>query len=79
MHVLGKNLRALRGLRYPETQTHMKSFLGMCGAYRRFVADFDKIAKPLTALTSTKLPKIWMTLSSSPVPQRNTYNTLMTC
>jgi len=35
----------------------MKSFLGMCGVYRRFVADFAKIAKPLTALTRTKLPK----------------------
>ena len=57
MHVLEKNLRALRGLRYLETQTQMKSFLGMCGVYRRFVADLAKIAKPLTALTSTKLPK----------------------
>jgi len=57
LHVLEKNLRALRGLRYPETQTQMKSFLGMCGVYRRFVADFAKIAKPLTALTSSKLPK----------------------
>jgi len=35
----------------------MKGFLGMCGLYRRFVADFAKIAKPLTALTSTKLAK----------------------
>jgi len=57
VHVLEKNLRALRGLRYSETQTQMKSFLGMSGVYRRFVADFAKIAKPLTALTSTKLPK----------------------
>jgi len=57
VHVLEKNLRALRGLRYPEIQTQMKSFLGMCGVYRRFVADFAKIAKPLTALTSTKLPE----------------------
>jgi len=57
VHVLEKNLRALRGLRYPETQTPMKSFLGMCAVYRRFVADFFKIAKPLRALTSTKLPK----------------------
>jgi len=56
-HVLEKNLRALRGLRYPETQTQMRSFLGMCGVYRRFVADFAMIAKPLTAFTSTKLPK----------------------
>jgi len=57
VHVLGKNLRALRGLRYSETQTQMKSFLGMRGVYRRFVADFAKIAKTLTALTNTKLPK----------------------
>jgi len=57
VHVLEKNRRALRGLRYPETQTQMKSFLGMCGVYRRFVADFTKVAKPLTSLTSTKLPK----------------------
>jgi len=57
VHVLEKNLRALRGLRYPETQTQKKSFLGMCGVYLRFVADFAKIAKPLTALTSTKLPQ----------------------
>jgi len=57
VHVLEKNLWALRGLRYPETQNQMKSFLGISGVYRRFVADFAKIAKPLTALTSTKLPK----------------------
>jgi len=57
VHVLDKNLRALRGLRYPETQPQMTSFLGMCGVYGLFVADFAKIAKPLTALTSTKLPR----------------------
>jgi len=57
VHVLEKNLRALRGLRYPETKTQMKSFLGMCGVYRRFVADFAKRVKPPIALTSTKLPK----------------------
>jgi len=57
VRVLEKNLRALRVLRYPETQTQMKSVLGMCGVYRRFVADFANIAEPLTALTSPKLPK----------------------
>jgi len=35
----------------------MKSFLGMCGVYRRFEADFSKRAKPLPALKRTKLPK----------------------
>jgi len=57
VHILEKNLRALRGLRYQETQTQMKGFLGLCGVYRRFVADFAKIARPLTDLTSTKLAK----------------------
>jgi len=57
VHVLEKNFWALRGLRFPETQNQMKSFLGISGVYRRFVADFAKIAKPLTALTRTKLPK----------------------
>ena len=55
--VLERNLRALRGLWYSETQTQMNIFLGMCDVYRCFVADSAKIAKQLTALTSTKLPK----------------------
>jgi len=57
VHALEKNLRALRGLRFPETQTQMKSFLGMCRVYSRFVADLAKIANLLTALTSAKLPR----------------------
>jgi len=57
VHVLAKIVRALRGLRYPETQTQMKSFLGMCGVYLLFVADLAKIAKPVTVLKRIKLPK----------------------
>jgi len=30
-----------------------------CGVYRRFVANFARIAKALTALTSTKLPEMF--------------------
>lgn len=68
-----KNTRALRGLQYPRTQTQMKSFLGMCGVYRRFVRDFAKVAKPLTALTSTKLPT---KLSPPTEVERNAFETL---
>jgi len=57
VHVLEKNLQELWGFRYPETQTQMKSSLGMCGIYRRFIADFTKTAKPSTTLTSTRLSK----------------------
>jgi len=35
-----------------------------CGVYRRFVANFPRIAKLLTALTSTKLPEMF------PAPSR---------
>lgn len=52
-----KNTDALRRIRYPRTQTHLKSFLGMCGVYRKFVKDFANLARPLTRLTSTKLAK----------------------
>jgi len=55
VQVLEKNLRALTGLWYAETQTQMRSFLGRCRVYRRFEADLAKIAKPLTALTGTKV------------------------
>ena len=40
VYILEKNLRALRGLLYPDTQTPLESSLGMCGVYHRFVADF---------------------------------------
>ncbi|PNF38366.1 hypothetical protein B7P43_G08976, partial [Cryptotermes secundus] len=34
----------------PRTQKDIKSFLGLAGYYRRFIADFGAIAKPLTEL-----------------------------
>ncbi|GJS86307.1 zinc finger, CCHC-type containing protein [Tanacetum coccineum] len=34
-----------------ETPTEIRSFLGLAGYYRRFIANFLKIAKPLTLLT----------------------------
>jgi len=57
VHVPEKTLQALRRLWYPETKSQMRRFLDMGGVYRHFAADFAKIAKPLTALKSTKLHK----------------------
>jgi len=45
----------------------------MCGEYRRIEADFAKIAKPLTALTSTTLPK---RLPSSMEKEKNAFEEL---
>ena len=41
---------ALRGARHPTTQTELRAFLGLCNVYRRFVANFAKLAGPLNAL-----------------------------
>ncbi|XP_071705189.1 uncharacterized protein [Rutidosis leptorrhynchoides] len=35
----------------PKTPTQIRQFLGLAGYYRRFIQDFSRIAKPLTALT----------------------------
>jgi len=42
----------------PRNQTELKSFLGMCNVYRRFIKDYAHIAKPVTKLTSKKLPHV---------------------
>lgn len=33
----------------PKTQKQIKSFLGLIGYYRKFIRDFAKVTKPLTA------------------------------
>lgn len=51
LKVHNKNTDALREASFPKTKTQMKSFLGACNVYRRFVKDFAKRARPLTELT----------------------------
>ena len=52
---------ALREAKHPRTQTELRSFLGLCNVYRRFVHDYTKIASPLNELlkkgTSVTLPE----------------------
>jgi len=52
-----KNFKAIKKAVFPNTQTQMTSFLGMCNVYRRFTVEFAKKAKPLNDLNSMKLPK----------------------
>eukprot|EP00170_Pyropia_yezoensis_P000416 contig_2284_g417 len=52
LRVNEKNIKALRQARKPKTQTELKSFLGMCNVYRRFVRNYALISRPLTKLTS---------------------------
>lgn len=45
-----KKIEAVRMFPIPKTQKNVRQFLGLAGYYRRFIKDFAKIAKPLTAL-----------------------------
>jgi RNase H-like domain found in reverse transcriptase len=48
--VVEKNSHALKTSKPPTTQRKLRSFLGLCNVYRRFVAGFAKIAAPLNIL-----------------------------
>ncbi|WVZ63289.1 hypothetical protein U9M48_012931 [Paspalum notatum var. saurae] len=43
----------------PQTVTEIRSFLGLARYYRRFIKDFSKIAKPMTALTQKNAKFAW--------------------
>lgn len=45
-----KKVETIRDFPYPKTLKDLRSFLGMSGFYRRFIRDYAKLAKPLTAL-----------------------------
>ena len=46
-----KNIVAIRAAVPPKNQTQLRSFLGLCNVYRRFVPGFARIARPLKELT----------------------------
>ena len=50
LSVAEKNTAALKVAKHPTTQTELRSFLGLCNVYRRFVKGFSKIAVPLNLL-----------------------------
>ena len=44
-------LVAVRDWKWPENVTEVRSFIGFCSYYRRFIKDFAGIAKPLQQIT----------------------------
>ena len=50
-------VQAINDFPIPRNVTHVKSFLGLAGYYRKFIPQFSKIAKPLNDLL--KKNKTW--------------------
>ena len=46
-----KKTEAIRDWPIPKTVTDVRSFVGLCSYYRRFIKDYSEIAKPLHRLT----------------------------
>jgi len=51
-----KKIKAIVNWQEPENITQLRSFLGFCNYYRRFIAQWLKDIKPLTWLTKKQEP-----------------------
>ncbi|CAC5365734.1 unnamed protein product [Mytilus coruscus] len=52
-------VEAVKSFPVPKTETQVRSFLGLCNYYRKFIKNFAYIAKPLTNLTKKDVPFEW--------------------
>ena len=59
LSVATKNTEAFAKAKFPTNITQLRSFLGAANVYRRFVKDFSKIAKPLSAMTQKDANPQW--------------------
>ncbi|GJX76506.1 reverse transcriptase domain-containing protein [Tanacetum coccineum] len=54
-----RKIEAVKNSKAPTTPSEIRSFLGLAGYYRRFIANFSKIDKPLTLLTQKNKKYEW--------------------
>ncbi|GJW84064.1 hypothetical protein Tco_0157209, partial [Tanacetum coccineum] len=59
IHVDPSKIEAVKNWKTHTTPSEIRSFLGLAGYYRRFIANFSKIAKPLTSLTQKNQKYVW--------------------
>ena len=54
-----EKIKAIQEWQVPINQTEIRSFLGLCGYYRRFIKGYAETAKPLHTLTEKGRPFVW--------------------
>lgn len=54
-----RNILAVKRFPIPDCKKKVRSFLGLCNFYRKFIKDFAEIALPLTNLTKGKIKFKW--------------------
>ncbi|GJT30257.1 putative reverse transcriptase domain-containing protein [Tanacetum coccineum] len=59
IHMDPGKIKAVKNWKAPMTSSEIRSFLGLAGYYRHFLANFSKIAKPLTSLTQKNQKYVW--------------------
>nr|GEW57253.1 putative reverse transcriptase domain-containing protein [Tanacetum cinerariifolium] len=59
IHVDPSKIEAVKNWEAPTKPSEIRSFLGLVDYYRRFIANFSKIAKPLTSLTQKNKKYEW--------------------
>ena len=58
LKVQDKHISGLRKASPPRCKKDLRSFLWMCNVYRRFVKDYVRVARPLSAMTSRRGPTV---------------------
>ena len=56
LEIDSSNTKSLREAKPPTTKTELRSFLGLCNVYRRFIKDFSTTAHPLNELLKKGSP-----------------------
>lgn len=54
-----EKVAAVREWPIPHTKKQLRSFLGFCSYYRKFVKGFSSLAKSLYALTENQVKFVW--------------------